>query len=160
MSFASERYTPTKRPSGKFALLGKYGLFKVRENGVLLCKTFDTYAEAVKFIAEKKAEEKAEQTAKKAVKQQLAAKVEKFMADNEITAAMKKEATDSFMTVQRDGKALIQREFHTATGKRAVIEWNCGMTKRSWNCVSLYVDGETIFTSGHIETVVAYIVTH
>jgi hypothetical protein len=161
MSFTTERYHAMKRKSGKFGLLGKYGWYTIqKDDGKWYVKTFATYTEAVKFCSAKEAEEKAARAAKKAEEAELKAKVEKFMADNGITAEMKEEARNSFLVDQGDGTAIIKREFKTATGKRATIAWNNGFTKRSWSCVTLYVDGETIFTSGHIERVVGYIITH
>lgn len=161
MSFITEKYHAVQRKSGKYGLHGKYGWYE-EENaaGEWKVKVFATYMEAVKFAGMKRDEEMAQRKAKSAEKAELKAKVAKFMADNGITPEMKKEAKDSLLEDQGDGTAIVHRHFKTATGKNARIEWNNGFTRRSFTCVTLYVDGEVIFTSGHIEKVIAYIITH
>lgn len=49
----------------------------------------------------------------------------------------------------KDGITLERRYAgYTPNGKRFVIDRNHGFTTRSWHCFSLWIDGETIFTSG------------
>lgn len=155
-----ERYHISKRNSGKYGLLGQYGWLPVYKDGVRYAKVFNTYAEAQAYLREMNAEAKAKKEAEKAQKDELKAKVARFMEDNGITAEMKKKAEESLLEDQGDGTAIVHRLFKTATGKNARIEWNNGFTLRSRNCVTLYVDGVTIFTSGRIEKVVEYIITH
>lgn len=163
MSFITENYRAMQRKSGKYGLFSfKYGFWYTirKDDGKDYVKTFATYSEAVKFCSEKEAEEKEARKAKKAEEAELKANVAKFMKDNGITPEMKKAAKDSLLEDQGDGTAIVHRLFKTATGKNARIEWNNGFTRRSFTCVTLYVDGEVIFTSGHIEKVIAYIITH
>lgn len=49
----------------------------------------------------------------------------------------------------KDGITLEERySGRTPQGKRFCIYRNSGYTERSWHCFTLYIDGETIFTSG------------
>lgn len=49
----------------------------------------------------------------------------------------------------KDGIELQGRYYgKTPSGKGFNIEGNCGMTERSRHCYTLYIDGETVFTSG------------
>lgn len=48
----------------------------------------------------------------------------------------------------------------TPKGNSFFIAANAGMTKRSWHCVTLTINGETIFTSGDISTAYHYIKNH
>ena len=49
----------------------------------------------------------------------------------------------------KDGIKLESRYYGmTPSGKRFWISGNCGMTLRSRHCYTLYINGETIFTSG------------
>ena len=49
----------------------------------------------------------------------------------------------------KDGIKLESRYYGmTPSGKRFYISGNCGMTLRSRHCFTLYINGETIFTSG------------
>lgn len=49
----------------------------------------------------------------------------------------------------KDGITLEKRYFGTTpNGKRFCIMRNCGFTERSWHCFTLYIDRETVFTSG------------
>lgn len=162
MSFITERYSVAQRKSGKFGLCGKYGWYKEQNAaGEWKAVVFDTFTEAAKFAGMKRDEEMAERKAKSEEKAAMKAKVAKFMKDNGITPEMEKTAIQGMIEKRHeDGTVTLKRVFNTATGKKAVIAWNNGFTRRSWNCVTLYVDGVVIFTSGHIEKVVEYIITH
>lgn len=49
----------------------------------------------------------------------------------------------------KDGITLEERYWgRTPNGKRFQILINSGFTERSWHCFTLYIDGQTIFTSG------------
>ena len=48
----------------------------------------------------------------------------------------------------------------TAGGKRFGMESNNGFTTRSFHCYSLYIDGETVFTSGEFTTAYKYLMKH
>lgn len=158
MSFITERYMIVKRNSGKYGLLGKHGWYEVPRpdgNGWGV-KVFAEYRKAVEFRAAKHNEELEQRKAKKAAKEETEKIVEEFKKREEIKALL-----DEFCHNNGDGTCTIRRDFHMASGKKACIEWNNGYTMRSWNCVSLYVEGEgCLFTSGTIETVMRYIATH
>lgn len=58
------------------------------------------------------------------------------------------------------GQSNLQIMGTTPKGNDFYIEKNAGMTKRSWHCVTLIINGETIFTSGDISTAYHYIKNH
>jgi len=154
MSFITERYMIVKRKSGKYGLLGKHGWYEVPRpdgNGWGV-KVFAEYKKAVEFRAAKHNEEIEQRKINKAEKEELKKKVENFIRENDLVQA--------FLEDHGDGTMTIHRSFKTASGANACIEWNNGWTKRSLKCVTLYVGGVCMFTSGTLETVVEYILTH
>ncbi len=154
MSFITERYMIVKRASGKYGLLGKHGWYEVPRpdgNGWGV-KVFAEYSKAVEFRAAKHNEEIEQRKINKAEKEELKKKVEKFIRDNDLV--------QDFLEDHGDGTMTIHRSFKTASGKNACIEWNNGCTERSLHCVTLFIAGTCMFTSGTLETVVEYILTH
>lgn len=62
---------------------------------------------------------------------------------------MKKEFEAEVKEWAKDGITLERRYAgYTPNGKRFVIDRNHGFTQRSWHCFTLWIGGETIFTSG------------
>lgn len=89
-------------------------------------------------------------------------KMEQIKAEAKQAAEMKKEikakAKEMADEIKKSGG--LMKYGKTPSGKHYVFYGNDGMTKRSRYCYTLRVDGETVFTSGEIETVIHYILTH
>lgn len=77
------------------------------------------------------------------------AKVKSEMDAKAYEELMKAEFEQEQKEWAKDGIKLEERYFGaTPKGKRFMIDRNSGFTERSFHCYTLYIDGETIFTSG------------
>lgn len=74
-------------------------------------------------------------------------------------AEAKKAAEDFENEFIRNGKAW--KDGFTKSGKRFILDGNCGMTERSRHCYTLTIEGlGCVFTSGTLEAAVEYIMNN